>query len=165
MPVATLPAIRISRSFDATAEEVFAAWTTPALLAEWFGPGTIETEVQELDPVAGGRYRIRMNDSDNGKVHVVHGRFVDLDPPSRLVMTWQWEEEGSYESQVTSFAEARERTLEFARTTRADLRAHFVRNPLFTLDGVQWLLFVAAHNERHLLQIQEVKDSPGFPSS
>jgi hypothetical protein len=32
------------------------------------------------------------------------------------------------------------------------------------LDAYQWILFLAAHSERHLKQLQEVKESPGYPA-
>lgn len=37
--------------------------------------------------------------------------------------------------------------------------------PLGPLDGYEWLLAVAAHTERHVAQIQEVKSNPQFPPS
>jgi hypothetical protein len=31
------------------------------------------------------------------------------------------------------------------------------------MDGVQGMLMLAAHTERHVAQIEEVKQSPGYP--
>ena len=31
------------------------------------------------------------------------------------------------------------------------------------LDGIQWVLFIAAHSERHTAQMLEVKADPNFP--
>lgn len=71
---------------------------------------------------------------------------------------------GSPEDTLQRFAQSRRRTIEFVRTTDADLRSHFEENPVLgTLDAYQWLLFLSAHTERHLLQLQEVKADPGFP--
>ncbi len=54
------------------------------------------------------------------------------------------------------FSETRGRTVEFARSTTANLRGIVWPHPLLKeLDGVQWLLFVAVHGERHRLQIEE----------
>lgn len=59
---------------------------------------------------------------------------------------------------VTRFCEIRERTIVYASTTADPLRTrlipHFVFGPL---DGFQWLIFFAAHTERHRQQIEEVK--------
>lgn len=108
----TIPALRIARTFKATPQEVFAAWTQPELLACWFAPGALEAEVLELDAVEGGAYRIRMHDP-NRETHTVSGRFVEVAVAERLVMTWQWEEDGAYESRVTVTFEGQE---EDART-------------------------------------------------
>ena len=101
MSVATLPALRIERTFEATIDEVFAAWTRPDLLARWFAPGELQAQVELLEPRPGGGYRIAMEEAAAGKTHVIAGRFLELDPPHRLVLSWQWQEEGSYESRVT----------------------------------------------------------------
>ena len=33
------------------------------------------------------------------------------------------------------------------------------------LDGYEWLLYIAAHSERHTKQIDEVKADPHFPKN
>lgn len=52
--------------------------------------------------------------------------------------------------------------LEYARTTQDDLRAHTVEKS--KTDLYQWLLMISTHAQRHLLQIQEVKASAGYPA-
>jgi hypothetical protein len=66
---------------------------------------------------------------------------------------------------LAAFKERRAKTLEYASTTKDELRAHIAESPLGPLDAYQWLLFVAAHTERHLGQIREVKADAGFPKS
>ncbi len=57
---------------------------------------------------------------------------------------------------IGRFGETRGRTVEFTRSTTANLRDVVWPHPfLKELDGVQWLLFTAAHGERHRLQIEE----------
>ena len=64
---------------------------------------------------------------------------------------------------VDHFVAARDRTLEFARTT-PDLRLHALAMMGGSeLDAASWLTFVAAHTYRHTAQLQQVKDDPGFP--
>lgn len=47
--------------------------------------------------------------------------------------------------------------VEFLQANKIDLRTFGVPHPLFgTLDGVQWLLFCAAHTERHRAQVQGI---------
>jgi glutathione S-transferase len=48
------------------------------------------TPVAEVDLKVGGRYRIHMQAPD-GTVHKVTGTYQVVDPPQRLVYTWQWE--------------------------------------------------------------------------
>jgi len=49
-----------------------------------------------------------------------------------------------------------------------DLRSHALPHPFFgMLDGYQWLLFFAAHGDRHLLQLRELRAraAPARPTS
>lgn len=65
---------------------------------------------------------------------------------------------------VTAFLAARERTMEFARSTQDDLRSHFSpHNVLGPLDGYQWLVGNARHAESHAGHIKELRTSQGFP--
>ncbi|MCS7023476.1 MAG: DinB family protein [Bryobacteraceae bacterium] len=65
---------------------------------------------------------------------------------------------------ISEFKRRRDRTLEYVRTTEAALRAHRFPHPVLgPLDAYQWLLLVSAHCERHILQLNEVKQHPGFP--
>lgn len=83
--------------------------------------------------------------------------------PTELQPTGEWSQE---EGGDHTFAAARTKTLEFVRTTQADLRSHYAPHPLFgAIDACQWLIAIAAHTDRHLEQIREVKASPGFPAA
>jgi uncharacterized protein YndB with AHSA1/START domain len=72
--------IRVERVFDAPRAHVFSVWTNPELIPEWWGDGTV---VEEMDVRAGGAYRFR---TANG---VVEGEFREVEPPERLVQTFQ----------------------------------------------------------------------------
>jgi uncharacterized protein YndB with AHSA1/START domain len=65
-------------------ETVFAFFTDPALMVRWKGVQAT------LEPVAGGVYRVVMNDRDT-----VLGEFVEVDPPRRVVFTWGFEGDGA----------------------------------------------------------------------
>ena len=61
------------------------------------------------------------------------------------------------------FTESRDATIAYLKSTK-DLRGHAIDSPLGQqLDGYEWLLFIAAHSERHTKQIEEVKADPAFP--
>jgi uncharacterized damage-inducible protein DinB len=69
-----------------------------------------------------------------------------------------------FEELIRQFEAARERTMRFSAVTQADLRNHFFPHPfLGLLDCYQWLLFLSAHCERHVRQMEEVKADPGYP--
>jgi hypothetical protein len=54
-----------------------------------------------------------------------------------------------------------ERLLQFINTTDDDLREHIV--PRQACDAYQWALLISTHEQRHILQIREIKADPGFP--
>ena len=72
---------------------------------------------------------------------------------------------GSAAEALKHFGESRAKTQAFMKDTK-DLRAHAADSPLGKkLDPYQWLLFIAAHSERHTKQMLEVKADPGFPKN
>ncbi len=61
------------------------------------------------------------------------------------------------------FKDSRAKTIAFLQATK-DLREHAIDSPLGKkLDGYEWVLFIAAHSDRHTKQINEVKADPNFP--
>ena len=68
------------------------------------------------------------------------------------------------EAAIQSYTSRRDSTIEYMKTTQDDLKNHFADHPaLGTINTYQLLLFLAGHSERHTLQIEEVKATPGFP--
>jgi hypothetical protein len=67
---------------------------------------------------------------------------------------------------VDAFQQSRDRSLDFVRTTQADLRAYVAPHPVAgPLDVYQWMLLMSAHTERHILQMKEVLADPNFPKN
>lgn len=63
------------------------------------------------------------------------------------------------------FEASRDKTIAFLKNTQG-LRDHAIDSPLGKkLDAYQWVLFIAAHSERHTKQMLETKADPGFPKS
>lgn len=62
-----------------------------------------------------------------------------------------------------AFTGKRDKTVQYARTTQDDVRNHAAAGPAGPMDAYQFLLMIAAHTERHVAQIQEVKGSPNYP--
>jgi uncharacterized protein YndB with AHSA1/START domain len=71
--------IRLERVFDAPRDRVFAVWTDPQLIPEWWGNDTV---VEEMHVRAGGRGRFRTGQG------VVEGEFHEVVPPERIVQTF-----------------------------------------------------------------------------
>ena len=53
------------------------------------------------------------------------------------------------------------RLLEYVKTTKDDLRNGFVARQ--GCDAYQWALLISTHEQRHILQIREIKADPKFP--
>jgi hypothetical protein len=88
-------------------------------------------------------------------------RTLRVQAPEHLRPARRWAEPTEA---VRQFLARRDETLQFAKTTDRDLRAIFGEHPfLKTLDGYQWLLFLAGHSARHIAQIREVQAHPEFP--
>jgi uncharacterized protein YndB with AHSA1/START domain len=84
--------LRIERSFEASAEEVFDAWTSPEVMRRWFHCGADwDTPVAEVDLRVGGAVRIVMRRPD-GRQAGAHGEYTVIDRPHRLVMSWTFDE-------------------------------------------------------------------------
>jgi hypothetical protein len=68
------------------------------------------------------------------------------------------------QASMAAFGEARQRTVDFIRSTDASLRARTAPHPACGhFDGYQWLLAASAHVHRHIAQIEEIESAPGFP--
>jgi len=81
--------------------------------------------------------------------------------PEMLRPTNRWKNRAELTS---SFKTNRDKLIDYVDKTSDELRSHTMPNPLFKeVDGYQWVLFISAHSERHMLQILEVKANPGFP--
>ena len=78
--------VTITRVFDAPRALVFAAWTDPRHLAQWWGPQGFTNPVCEFDARVGGAIRIHMRGPD-GVVYPMQGEVRELVPPERLVFT------------------------------------------------------------------------------
>jgi uncharacterized protein YndB with AHSA1/START domain len=86
--------LRLERTYDASAEDVFDAWTNPEVLRRWWKANSAWiTPVAEVDLRVGGRYRISMEDPESGKKYTAGGEYSEVSRPDRLVYSWQWEQE------------------------------------------------------------------------
>jgi flavodoxin len=66
---------------------------------------------------------------------------------------------------VNSFKDNRSKLIEYVKTTDQDLRNHVATLPVGSFDCYQMILFIGAHSNRHMQQINEVKADPNFPKN
>lgn len=79
--------LNLRRLIRAPREEVFAAWTEPELLRQWWGPGPVSCPEAEVDLRDGGAYRLANLETD-GSITWISGRFERVRAPEELVYTW-----------------------------------------------------------------------------
>ena len=93
MSTSTAGSLRLERVVAATPERVFRAWTTPDEMKAWSCPEGYRLERVVSEPRPGGAFELAMVGPE-GESHTAHGRYRVVEPPRRLVYTWDWREEG-----------------------------------------------------------------------
>jgi uncharacterized protein YndB with AHSA1/START domain len=82
--------IHTERVFDAPRDRVFAAFTDPQLIPQWWGLRGTTTTVDEMDVSPGGSWRFVSQDSD-GSETAFRGTYREVVAPERIVQTFEWE--------------------------------------------------------------------------
>jgi uncharacterized protein YndB with AHSA1/START domain len=82
--------LELTRTFPGPRARVFEFFASAALLVEWWGPSGFSIPSIEFVPRVGGTYRIEMQPPD-GDVFALTGTFREVDVPSRLAFTFEWE--------------------------------------------------------------------------
>ena len=80
--------LRIVRRFKAPRARVFAAWSDAKQLAKWYGPVDMAIPVAKVNFKVGGEWQTTMRGSQGD--HHVSGKYIEINPPERLVFTWAW---------------------------------------------------------------------------
>jgi uncharacterized protein YndB with AHSA1/START domain len=82
----------VTRIFNGPAHIVFDAWTKPDLLKRWWAPKSLGVSLFECesDLRVGGTYRYAFG-RDSKNPEVFSGRYIEVIPPSRLVLTQVYE--------------------------------------------------------------------------
>ncbi len=83
--------IHIERIFDAPRDRVFAIYTDPELIPEWWGPRGTTATVDRMDVRPGGSWRFVARDDDGGGETAFRGTYREVTPPERIVQTFEWE--------------------------------------------------------------------------
>jgi DinB superfamily len=112
-------------------------------------------DLQNARPVSGGRVGM-MNDVDvlwYGIDRTHREIALQTEEPSPKLQDLQ--------SAVKAYRAQHAELLQYVRTTKDDLRGRLVDRQ--NCDAYQWALLISAHEQRHILQIREIKANPKFP--
>ena len=89
--------LEIKRLIKAPPDRVYAAWTDPAQLKQWFGPENVQTRQLVADARVGGKFRWDLINSE-GETMTCRGEYRELQPGKKIVFTWQWEDDEAWEN-------------------------------------------------------------------
>lgn len=90
--------ITLTRVINAHIDDVFAAWTDPALIEQW------QVDSAEMDAFEGGEYRFTtFGDDDDPEDHVVRGEILKFVENEKLVMSWVQRHADEEDAQETIF--------------------------------------------------------------
>jgi uncharacterized protein YndB with AHSA1/START domain len=89
----------IVRTFDATVQQVWDAWTDPDELARWL---QAPRETFEVNLRPDGRYRYTLVNESTGDRYPTGGAYLVVEPPTRLDFSWGYPDASPEESMLIS---------------------------------------------------------------
>jgi uncharacterized protein YndB with AHSA1/START domain len=84
-----VPLVRITREFDAPVHKVFRAHADPDLFAQWNGPHSLTSTIEQFDFHTGGSYRYTMR--RDGFEAGFHGSFHEIRANELIVQTFAYD--------------------------------------------------------------------------
>ncbi len=72
---------------------------------------------------------------------------------------------GGFETTLEAFKDSRKDHIDYLKDTDDDLRNHYAQLPFGTLDGLQVILFMSGHTDRHVQQMHELMSEADFPEN
>ena len=92
--------LEIKRFINAPRDRVYAAWTDPVQLRQWFGPEKVQTRNLTANARAGGKFRWDLTNSEGEKMTCL-GEYRELQPGKKIVFTWQWDDDEDWENHAS----------------------------------------------------------------
>ena len=89
--------LEIKRFINAPPARVYAAWTDPDQLKQWWGPEGVQTRNFTADARVGGKYRWDLVNQE-GEEMSVFGEYRELIPGTKVVFTWKWDDDEAWEN-------------------------------------------------------------------
>lgn len=117
--------------------------------------GFVETGLEHPLPGLAGAQPL----TDEQFIHMVTDRSHKAEAPQAFRPTGRW----TREEVIFNFRERRDANIDYIEHTLNNLRGSYIKGPMGVIDAYQAFLMIPAHTERHLAQMQEVKDSAGYP--
>ena len=124
--------------------------------------GIFEMVKGTLQQAADPSKRSEVKNSDENVIKMLTDRSYRVKTQDGMKPTGQF---GNAEETLEVFNQRRNEVIDYIKSTNDDLRNHYMDLPFGKLDSYQGLLFLAAHSQRHTLQIEEVMADPGFPKN
>ena len=84
--------LEIKRFINAPPARVYAAWTDPDQLKQWWGPEGVQTRNFTADARVGGKYRWDLVNQE-GEEMSVFGEYRELIAGRKIVFTWKWDDD------------------------------------------------------------------------
>jgi uncharacterized protein YndB with AHSA1/START domain len=98
--IAEKTSLEIKRFINAPPDRVYAAWTDPAQLKEWWGPEGVRTRSLTADVRVGGKYRWDLS-SPEGEEMSAFGEYRELIPGKKIVFTWKWDDDEAWQHRTS----------------------------------------------------------------
>jgi len=92
--------LHLTRTFKASAKQVFEARTRPEIMSRWMAPDPQMSCEVTGEAKLGGEYRVVMTMAD-GEKHIAFGAYKEFVPPKRLVLSWSWENSATRDTLIT----------------------------------------------------------------
>ena len=82
--------LEISKTYNATVESVWNAWTNPDEISKWWIPDDFsEPSTPEIDLRVGGEFKYYLKAAE-GDAFYAHGVFKEVIPNELIISSWQW---------------------------------------------------------------------------
>ena len=88
--------LEIKRVINAPRDRVYAAWTDPTQMRQWFGPENVQTRNLVADARVGGKFQWDLINPE-GEEMTVAGEYRELQPGRKVVFSWKWQDDEDWE--------------------------------------------------------------------
>jgi uncharacterized protein YndB with AHSA1/START domain len=92
--------LEIKRFINAPRAQVYAAWTDPVQLKQWFGPIWVRTCELIAEARVGGKFRWDVINCDGTEV-TIQGEYREIVPDEKIVFTWEHCDDELWENQIS----------------------------------------------------------------